>query len=132
MKKSTILLSMAAVVVVIVVVIVLTTKKKATSEHYISYPWGPIDPKRNMFPLSTQAIMNYPSSYFGMCSGPNNCGSGVTYGGADQILKLVQDRHNFMNWLRPKYEVNQGYKNNGNTYLNLAYGQKPFNAWSYL
>lgn len=130
--KMTLMIIAVLALVAVILSIVVVAKKPNSSEFFKAFPWGPIDPKRNDFPLVTQAVMGYPSSYFGLCSGPNNCGQGATYGGAATPLKLLQDRVNYYNYVRPNWRVNQGYKNDGNTFLNLQLGEKPTNAYTYL
>ncbi|NBR26427.1 MAG: hypothetical protein EBU08_22140 [Micrococcales bacterium] len=97
------------------------------------YPFGPIDPKKNKFPLDAQAVMSYPAKYFQLCSGPNNCGAGDTFGGAIKPLQTIQNRvlwNGVMN--KKEFQTNQGFNNTGNTEWALKLGEKPFNAWMYL
>ena len=129
---QSLVITMVVAAVITAIIMVLVAKKK-NLERYIMYPFGPIDPKKNKFPLDAQAVFGYPAKYFQLCSGPNNCGQGDTFGGAIKPLQTIEKRalwNGLMN--KKEWQTNVGFNNTGNTTWALKLGEKPFNAWANL
>ena len=99
---------------------------QASKKEGIAFPFGPINPE-NVNPFNAQSVFGQPSAMFDFSSNPQN----APYG-AYQALQVMQARQDYVDKTRPKWVVNQGYDNTGNTNWALSLGEKPYYAWDYL
>ena len=121
-KQEMLTIALSVLSIIISLWCINSTQRKES----IAFPFGPIDPE-NKNPFNAQSVFGQPSAMFDFSSNPKN----APYG-AYQALQVMQARQNYVDMVRPKWTLNQGYENSGNTNWALSLGEAPYNAWDYL
>ena len=104
------IISIVAIIAIILSIIALTktraSSSKSSTEPFINYPFGPINPEM-VNPFVVQSVYGQPGSMFNLTTS--------SVGGADATLNMYQLQDSYMHTFVPEHKVNNGFNFGGNT-----------------
>jgi hypothetical protein len=112
------------IIIVSIIIIILCTKcLMKSSERFVPYPFGPIDPN-HVDPIVAQSVFGQPSVLFQLSNSPQNQNLG-----AWQALQLSQNMYDWNRNAGIEWQTNDGFSSTGNTQFLLDYANPPYYAW---